>query len=171
MKEKTIILNEIIEIPVFYKAFYRHIESSGFAADSWKDHQCYWHGEVHGDGTFEVGYHYPDRNNKGGGIHFGERKLPHQINGKLANEDGKTVIRYQQTLSSYLIVVILVTAYIFYMCLQELLSGGWLSAIPLFIFGCIFAYAVIFGTTAYRKFPQILETILNDCRKPPKDGD
>lgn len=164
MKEKTIVFDSEISVQEFYRAFYRHIESTSFAADKGR-YRHYWHGEVHPDGTFEVGYHYPDLQRR----RLGESHLTCQIGGCLAHENGKTMVRYYQSISSDWLIFLVFSAMVLQFGLTDLLMGDWTSLLLIFIFGGFCAYSFIFGTKAYRNFPKILEKIIHDIKNPPQE--
>ena len=164
MKEKTIVFDTVISVQDFYRAFYRHIESTSFAADKGRN-RCYWYGEAHSDGTFEAGCHYPEFNRRG----FGGPHLPHQIKGKLTNENGKTKISYAEIWSSNLLIILIFSAFLVSVCMPNIFVGDWITLLPFLVFGGIFVSYLFWGTTAYRKFPKMLENIVKDAKTPPKE--
>lgn len=164
-KIRIVSIDGIIPISVFYAAFYRHIEATAFAAESKSEFSRYWHGEVHANGEFEVGYHSPKFQQKGGG-RIGDYHLPHQIVGKITYENEKTLIQYENKKTpTKFIVIAIIAIYLLVMCMQNILAGDFAAMLPFLLIGVVFAYAARSTAMQINRFAKILNAIIEDCKK------
>ena len=128
---KTIVIDREIPIAVFYKAFYRNVQATSFMEEERKSSEAFWHGEMHADGKFTFSYH-PIRWRSHGGVRVGKTNPMPKIRGDVSQENGKTIIRYEDknlwkqsfsTLITLLISALLFSVWIFSRNAEICLNG------------------------------------------------
>lgn len=167
-KLQQITIDGIISSRTFYETFYKHIESTAFAAKNKGGFESFWFGETHHSGEFEVGYHSFDFQR-----HYGtesesfKRRLQPHIHGKLTYKDGKTIISYEQENKISLFGIVLMAFVLFALiptvkAFIETKNPLCLLIFPFFIIAIIDLCGCFKANT---KFPKKLNAIIEDCKK------
>ena len=169
---KTIVIDREIPIAVFYKAFYRNVQATSFMEEERKSSEAFWHGEMHADGKFTFSYH-PIRWRSHGGVRVGKTNPTPKIRGDVSQENGKTIIRYEDKnlwKQSFLTLITLLIFGAFVFGMDILTKRGdlfeWKDAFVLLGFAAI----IVIGTCVQNaEFKKLLNQIIEDAKNPPKE--
>ena len=166
-KVRTITIDGIIPIHVFYSTFYHHFEATSFAKEAKKEFSWYWHGEAHANGEFEIGYHSPKYRQRGG-LRIGEYQMPHQIRGKLIHENEKTMIQYEYKSDAMMSIVLAVfSLVIFCTCFSNIKSGSIASVLSAVLSSLCFIICICWASPIFmlRRFAKKFNAMIEDCKK------